>query len=51
MDQLRASVNTLAAEKGVSALAIITELQAAAALTNNDDLLDMLSDLKWEFIG
>lgn len=51
MDQLRASVQTIATEKGVSVLAVITDLQAAAALTNNDILLDQLSDLKWEFIG
>lgn len=38
--ELKKSVEALAAEESKSAIAIITELQAAAAQTGNDELLD-----------
>jgi hypothetical protein len=51
MEQLKASIKTLAAEKGASMMAIITELQTAAAVTSNDTLLDQLCELKSELLG
>lgn len=51
MEQLKASIKTLAAEKGVSELAIITQLQTAAAVTGNDELLDQLCELKSAALG
>jgi len=51
MDELQANVESLARIEGQTELQIITRLQEAAAITGNDDLLDALCELKWEYIN
>ncbi len=50
METLKDQVEKLAEEKKETPLDIITQLQTAAAVTNNEELLDQLSELKWEYI-
>lgn len=50
LTELKTNVEKLAAEKGQTELEIITLLQAAAAKTDNEELLDDLCELKWDYI-
>lgn len=50
IDRLRENVKLLAAEQGRTEVQIITALQTSAALTGNEQLLDLLAGLKWELI-
>jgi hypothetical protein len=51
MDALRHNVEILAASENKTPLEIITELQVGAAKLGNEPLLEMLCDLKWEYIA
>ena len=50
MQALKTNIETLAAQESKSALEIITMLQAAAALTKNDEMLEMLCEVKWDYL-
>ena len=50
MEELQKNVELLAAEEGKTPVEIITQLQAAAALTD-EVLLDALCELKWLYIN
>ena len=50
MTELQKNVETLAAEAGQTELEIITQLQAAAAVTDAEALLEELCELKWKYI-
>ena len=50
MNELRKNIETLAAQENKTSLEIITQLQAGAALTENNELLDMLCEVKWDYI-
>lgn len=47
MTDLEKNIATLAEEEGKTELEIITELQTAAAAIGNEQLLDELSEIKW----
>ena len=51
MTELKQSIEQLAKERSRTPLEIITELQAAAAATDNEELLDDLCELKWDYIS
>lgn len=48
--KLKANIEALAAAEGKTELEIITQLQAAAALTGENGLLEMLCELKWNIL-
>lgn len=48
---LKSNIETLASEQGKSALEIITELQKGATITGNEALLDVLCEIKWDYIS
>lgn len=50
MDNLRAQIEQLASDEGKTELEIITMLQVAANHTNNQELLEQLCELKWDYI-
>jgi hypothetical protein len=50
MNELKNNIETLAAQENKTPLEIITQLQAGAALTENNELLDMLCEVKWDYI-
>ena len=50
MADLKTNVETLAEEEGKTPLEIITLLQAAAAAIGDDEQLEALCDLKWDYI-
>lgn len=47
----REAIETLAAEKGVTVLTMLTELQQAAAVLNDEPTLDALCEIKSEVLG
>jgi len=49
-NELKANVEKLAAEEGKTEIEIISALQTACAVTKNDELLDALCELKWDYI-
>ncbi len=49
-EELKKQVEQLAAEQGATPLQVISELQTGAAKAGADDVLEMLCELKWEFI-
>lgn len=49
--ELKKSVEIIAIENGQTELEVITALQSAAAQTDNEELLDALCELKWDYIG
>ena len=51
MSELKANIEKLAQDEGKTELEIISQLQAMAAATDNDELLDDLCELKWDYIG
>lgn len=51
MNELKKNIETLAAQENKTPLKIITQLQAVAALTKNNELLDMLCEVKWDYIA
>jgi hypothetical protein len=50
LSELKQSVETLAEEEGKTPLEMISQLQAATVATSNEQLLDDLCELKWEYI-
>jgi propanediol dehydratase large subunit len=50
MNELKANIEKLALERGVTQLEIISALQAGAAAQKNNELLDMLCAVKWDYI-
>ena len=50
MDNLKAQVEQLARDKCKTEIEIITLLQVAANHTNNQELLEQLCELKWDYI-
>jgi len=48
---LKISVEQLAQDENKTELEIITQLQAAATMTSNEELLNDLSELKWDYIN
>ena len=51
METLKANIETLAAEQNKTPLEIITALQAGAVKLNNNELLDALCEIKWDYIS
>jgi hypothetical protein len=51
VNELKNNIETLAAKENKTPLEIITQLQAGAALTENNELLDMLCEVKWDYIA
>lgn len=47
----RGAVETLANEQGKSVMAMLTELQGAAAKLGDDETLDALCEIKGEVLG
>ena len=50
MNELKKNIETLAKEQDKTELEIISLLQAAAAKTENNELLEELCELKWDYI-
>ena len=50
MTELKKNIEKLALEQGKTELEIITTLQAVAAKTDNEELLEDLCDLKWDYL-
>ena len=51
MSDLKANIETLAKEENKTPLEIITLLQAAAAAIGDDEQLEELCNLKWDYIS
>lgn len=51
METLKANIEALAAEQNKTPLEIITALQAGAVKLNNNELLDALCEIKWDYIS
>ena len=49
--ELKAQIKELANEEGKNEIEIISDLQTAAAITENNELLDALCEIKWDYIG
>jgi len=49
-ETLKQNIETIAAEKGKNEIEIITLMQTGAATTDNEELLNMLCELKWDYI-
>ncbi len=51
LTELKNNVEKFAVERNQTELEIITALQAVAAKTDNEELLDDLCELKWDYIA
>ena len=51
MNELKSNIEALAVSEGKSPLEIITLLQSGAKTSGNDELLDALCALKWDYIA
>lgn len=51
MSDLKTNIEQLAAEEGKTPLEIISLLQAAAAAIGDDEQLEALCELKWDYIA
>ena len=51
MNELKQNIETLAAQENKTPLEIITQLQHGATIDKNDALLDMLCEVKWDYIA
>lgn len=51
MTELKANIELIAAEEGKTHLEVISMMQTAAASIGNDAALEMLCEVKWEYIG
>jgi hypothetical protein len=49
--ELKKNIIALAREEHEMNINMVTKLQTAAASTNDEELLDLLCDIKWDFIG
>jgi len=50
-DELKKNIEMLAEQERKTELEIITQLQTAAVAIGDEELLDQLCELKWDFIG
>jgi len=50
MNEIKNNIETLAKEEGKSELEIISILQAAAAKMEDNETLEALCEIKWEYI-
>ena len=50
-EELKKNIIALAKEENEMNINMVTKLQTAAAIEGNDELLDLLGDIKWDFIG
>ena len=51
MNELKKNIETLAVQENKTPLQIITQLQSGASLTENNELLEMLCEVKWDYIA
>ena len=51
MNELKKNIETLAVQENKTPLQIIAQLQAGASLTENNELLEMLCEVKWDYIA
>ncbi len=49
--QLKEAIEMTARERGVTELEVISQAQSGAALSGDEGALDMLSEIKWDYIG
>lgn len=50
MNELKKNIETLAAQENKTPLEIITQLQHGANIAQNEELLEMLCEVKWDYI-
>ena len=50
MTNLKDQVEAFAKESGISILKAITAMQSVAAQIGNDEVLEALCDMKWDYI-
>ena len=50
MNELKKNIETLAAQENKTPLEIITQLQHGANISGNGELLEMLCEVKWDYI-
>lgn len=50
MKELKENIEKIAAEQGKSPLQVISELQKGAVAVKNDELLEALCEVKWDYI-
>jgi hypothetical protein len=48
--ELKKNIETVAAEEGKTTLEIISLMQSGCVITGNDEMLDALCELKWDYI-
>lgn len=48
--ELKKAVEQVAKERDMNEIDVITEMQSGAAITNNEAILELLCDLKWDYI-
>lgn len=51
LTELKTNIEKLAKEENKTELEIITQLQAGSVVVDNAELLEMLCDLKWDYIA
>jgi hypothetical protein len=50
-NELKKNIKELATTESMTELETISYLQTAAAMTDNEELLDMLCEIKWDYIS
>ena len=50
-EELKKNIEILAAEECELKINNVTKLQTAAAVEGNEELLELLCDIKWDYIG
>ena len=50
-EELKKNIEILANEQKEIKINMVTKLQTAAAIAGNEDLLELLCDIKWDYIG
>ena len=48
--QLKEAIEIVAKEEGITELEAITKMQTGAAMTNQHQTIEILCDLKWDYI-
>ena len=51
MTELKSNIEAIAQEQGKSPIEIISQLQAGAAIVNDEAMLEALCELKWDYIA
>jgi hypothetical protein len=49
MKDLKTNIEKLAKDEGKTELEVITQLQAVVAITGDEELLEELCELKWDY--